>query len=161
MMLTKGSDSARAQLLLSADFVGSHIGPSTGHQTDRKLSLPFRCAVALTGHMGMEIDLRELSPHRTLNAEESGLGVTNCTGPASPRRHSAARKRTTPRSTRTRSSAKSRAFSSFCPLHGYSLNSVQGPLRISGLDPSRYYELSLGDKPEIPSSAMCENSILP
>jgi alpha-galactosidase len=36
------------------------------------------------------------------------------------------------------------------------LNSVQGPLRITGLDPSRLYELSLWEKPETPSPLMRE-----
>jgi alpha-galactosidase len=34
------------------------------------------------------------------------------------------------------------------------LNSVQGPMRIAGLDSSRSYLLQLWDKPEIPSPAM-------
>lgn len=42
-------------------ILGSHVGPSTADQTKRKLSLNFRCAVALTGAIGVEADLGELS----------------------------------------------------------------------------------------------------
>jgi alpha-galactosidase len=34
------------------------------------------------------------------------------------------------------------------------LNSVQGPIRITGLDPGRLYELSLWEKPQTPSPLM-------
>lgn len=134
--------------------VGSHIGPSTGHQTGRKLSLSFRCAVALTGHMGMEIDLRELSPtelstlklwigrykqHRNL-LHRGGVRRLQTDDPAIYA-HAVISE------TRER-------FLLFVLFTDTVLNSVQGPMRITGLDPNRSYELSLWDKPEIPSAAM-------
>ena len=43
-----------------AELMGSHVGPGTCHITGRKLSMALRVATALFGHMGMELDLREL-----------------------------------------------------------------------------------------------------
>lgn len=43
-----------------AELMGSHVGPATCHITGRKLSMGLRVATAMFGHMGMELDLREL-----------------------------------------------------------------------------------------------------
>jgi len=43
-----------------AELMGSHVGPGTCHITGRKLSMALRVATAMFGHMGMELDLREL-----------------------------------------------------------------------------------------------------
>jgi alpha-galactosidase len=135
-------------------IVGSHVGPSTCHQTHRKLSLPFRCTVALTGHMGMEIDLRELSPdelstiqgwigrykqHRSLL--HGGVVRRIETDDPSIYAHAVI-------------SEEGERFLLFAFFTDATLNSVQGPLRISGLDPARLYSLSLWEKPETPSSLM-------
>jgi hypothetical protein len=59
-------------------------------------------------------------------------------------------RRMTRRSTPMQSSAKiANVFFTDTTLH-----SVQGPVRITGLDPDRSYELSLWDKPQVPSPAM-------
>ena len=134
--------------------VGSHIGPSTGHQTGRKLSLSFRCAVALTGHMGMEIDLRELSPTE-LSTLKLWIGRY--------KQHRNLLHRGAVRRLQTDDPAiyahaviseTRERFLLFVLFTDTVLNSVQGPMRITGLDPNRSYELSLWDKPEIPSAAM-------
>ena len=134
--------------------VGSHIGPSTGHQTGRKLSLSFRCAVALTGHMGMEIDLRELSPTE-LSTLKLWIGRY--------KQHRNLLHRGAVRRLQTDDPAiyahaviseTRERFLLFVLFTDTVLNSVQGPMRITGLDPNRSYELSLWDKPEMPSAAM-------
>lgn len=43
-----------------AEVMGSHVGPATCHITGRKLSMGLRVATAMFGHMGLELDLREL-----------------------------------------------------------------------------------------------------
>jgi alpha-galactosidase len=43
-----------------AEIMGSHIGPATCHITGRQLSMALRVATAMFGHMGMELDLRDL-----------------------------------------------------------------------------------------------------
>jgi len=133
---------------------GSHVGPSIGHQTKRKLSLPFRCALALTGHMGIEIDLRDLS------SEE--LSTVEC-WTARYKEHRALLHNGSVRRLQTGDPAiyahtiiseDLKRFLLFVFFTDTTLNSVQGPLRITGLDPSRSYDLLLWDKPEIPSPAM-------
>lgn len=44
-----------------AELMGSHVGPRDCHITHRTLSMSMRASVTLFGHMGMEMDLRELS----------------------------------------------------------------------------------------------------
>ena len=40
--------------------MGSHVGTAPAHSTGRSQSLDFRAAVAMTGHLGVEFDLRRL-----------------------------------------------------------------------------------------------------
>ena len=137
-------------------IVGSHVGPSTCHQTRRKLSLPFRCAVALTGHMGMEMDLRELSP-------EEFATMKNWIGRYKLYRellHRGAIRRIATDDPAIYAHVvideDRERFLLFAFFTETTLDSVQGPLRITGLNPSRLYELSLWEKPETPSPLMRE-----
>lgn len=43
------------------ELLGTHIGPTPGHQTGRRLSLAFRALTALFGHAGIEWDITTLS----------------------------------------------------------------------------------------------------
>ncbi|MEY3430392.1 MAG: hypothetical protein RJB30_324 [Actinomycetota bacterium] len=43
------------------ELLGTHIGPTPGHQTGRLLSLPFRAITALFGHAGIEWDISKLN----------------------------------------------------------------------------------------------------
>lgn len=42
------------------EILGSHIGTAPAHTTGRSQSLAFRAAVAMTGHLGVELDVRHL-----------------------------------------------------------------------------------------------------
>lgn len=46
---------------LPPELMGAHVGPVPAHTTGRAQALPFRAAVALQGHFGLEFDLRQLS----------------------------------------------------------------------------------------------------
>lgn len=46
---------------LPPELMGAHVGPVPAHTTGRTQALPFRAAVALQGHFGVEFDLRQLS----------------------------------------------------------------------------------------------------
>ncbi|MGV3511773.1 MAG: alpha-galactosidase [Novosphingobium sp.] len=46
---------------LPAEVMGSHIAASPAHATGRRHSLAFRAAIAMTGHLGVEMDPRTLS----------------------------------------------------------------------------------------------------
>ncbi|MEQ1867273.1 MAG: alpha-galactosidase, partial [Micropepsaceae bacterium] len=50
-----------ASLFLPPEVCGAHVGPAACHITGRRLSLDLRAHVAMFGHMGLELDLRELS----------------------------------------------------------------------------------------------------
>lgn len=49
-----------AALFLPPEISGVHVGPAACHITGRRLSLDLRAQVAMFGHMGLELDLREL-----------------------------------------------------------------------------------------------------
>ncbi|MEM9226175.1 MAG: alpha-galactosidase, partial [Pseudomonadota bacterium] len=44
------------------DVMGAHIGAAQAHTTGRTQALGFRAAVALPGHLGLELDPRQLDP---------------------------------------------------------------------------------------------------
>lgn len=46
---------------LPNDVMGAHVGPRDCHITGRRVSIEMRCAVALFGHFGIEMDPRELT----------------------------------------------------------------------------------------------------
>ena len=135
-------------------ILGSHVGPTACHQTERKLSLSYRCAVALTGHMGMEIDLRELSSEE-LSTIERWI--------ARYKQHRSLLHSGSVRRLQTDDPAiyahvviseDRKRFLLFVFFTDTTLASVQGPMRITGLDRSRSYDISLWDKPEVPNPTM-------
>lgn len=48
------------QAILPPELVGTHVGPTRSHTTDRVHSLSFRAITALFGHFGVEWDIRSL-----------------------------------------------------------------------------------------------------
>jgi alpha-galactosidase len=65
-----------AFLFLPPEVCGVHVGPAACHVTGRRLSLDLRAHVATFGHMGLELDLRELSER---DAERLKAHVANYT----------------------------------------------------------------------------------
>ena len=49
---------------IAPELLGTHIGPTIGHQTGRYLELSFRAATALFGHAGIEWDITEATPEQ-------------------------------------------------------------------------------------------------
>lgn len=47
-------------LFFPPEVMGAHVGPEWCHTTSRRLGLDFRAQTALFGHLGLELDLREL-----------------------------------------------------------------------------------------------------
>lgn len=46
---------------MPSELMGAHVGASPAHATGRSQSMDFRGAVALPGHLGVELDVRKLS----------------------------------------------------------------------------------------------------
>ncbi|MEQ3658990.1 MAG: alpha-galactosidase [Glaciecola sp.] len=46
-----------------SEVMGAHVGPRDCHITGRHISIEMRAAVSFFGHMGLEMDLRELTEH--------------------------------------------------------------------------------------------------
>jgi alpha-galactosidase len=55
-----------SSLVIPPELLGTHIGPSRGHQTGRRLDLSFRAVTALFGHAGIEWDITETTEHERL-----------------------------------------------------------------------------------------------
>ena len=49
-------------LLVPAELMGTHVGPTIAHTTHRTLDLPFRMLLALQGHAGLEWDIAACTP---------------------------------------------------------------------------------------------------
>ncbi|HAM25222.1 MAG TPA: alpha-galactosidase, partial [Microbacteriaceae bacterium] len=49
------------EAILPPELVGTHVGPTTAHTTDRTHSLSFRAVTAMFGHFGIEWDVRGLN----------------------------------------------------------------------------------------------------
>ncbi len=50
-------------LFFPSEVMGAHVGPRDCHITGRNLPIELRAAVAMFGHMGIEMDPRELTDH--------------------------------------------------------------------------------------------------
>jgi alpha-galactosidase len=48
--------------IIAPELLGTHIGPTHGHQTGRTLELSMRATTALFGHAGIEWDITEATP---------------------------------------------------------------------------------------------------
>jgi alpha-galactosidase len=55
---------------LPPEVMGSHIASSPAHATGRRHSLAFRAAMAMTGHLGVEMDPRELTADERVELSE-------------------------------------------------------------------------------------------
>ncbi|MEY4884350.1 MAG: hypothetical protein RIS34_2204 [Pseudomonadota bacterium] len=55
------------------EILGSHIGTAPAHTTGRSQALAFRAAVAMTGHLGVELDVRHLD-HATRQQLSEWIG---------------------------------------------------------------------------------------
>jgi len=49
-------------LAIAPELLGTHVGPTVGHQTGKTTSLSFRAINALFGHAGVEWDITETTP---------------------------------------------------------------------------------------------------
>ena len=63
-----------ASFFLPLDVLGAHVGPSTCHQTGRKLSMAMRAGTAMMGHMGVELNLLT-EPARDLDQLKAAIAV--------------------------------------------------------------------------------------
>lgn len=56
-----------ASFFIPAEIMGAHVGPLDCHITGRRVSMEMRAAVAMFGHMGIEMDPRLLSDSEAIN----------------------------------------------------------------------------------------------
>jgi alpha-galactosidase len=141
-----------------AELMGSHVGPRRCHITGRMLPMGLRVATALFGHMGMELDLRELDARE---AADLAAGV------ALHKAHRALIH--TGDLVRLDSEAGSNAFAVMSPDRSEALVSwtlltepraaFPAPLRLAGIDPQQSYRLSLVWPPRLGTAWPAETAL--
>jgi alpha-galactosidase len=131
-----------ASFFLPPEILGCHVGPAHCHVTGRRLSMAMRAATALTGHMGLELnvlteqqsDLDELKAAIALHKKHRALLHDGelyrlDTAPQHPASGVVARD-------------KAEALFSFAYMAG-DPHILPGRLRFAGLDATRDYRLTL------------------
>lgn len=121
--------------------LGAHVGPRDCHITGRRLSMALRAGVAMCGHMGIEMDVRELTGDE---ASELAAAI------ALHKRHRALihggdRVRIDMPPERDAfgiiAADRREAIFSYALLEGHDAT-LPGRLRFEGLDPARHYRMS-------------------
>ncbi|MCB1884760.1 MAG: alpha-galactosidase [Geminicoccaceae bacterium] len=137
-----------ASQFLPPGIVGSHVGPRRSHTSGRVLPMAFRAAVAVTGHMGFEMDIRELT-------EEEGTMLARYTTFYKEHRawmHAGTQHRlaTHPDCAATVFVSQDGArFLAFAATTASPLNETVPPLRLAGLEPDARYRLRLLNADEV------------
>lgn len=130
-----------ASYFFPSAVLGAHVGPRDCHITGRRMSMAMRAGAALFGHMGLEMDLRELT-----DAEAAELTA----GVALHKRHrtlihSGNRVRLDTAPERDAfgivAADRSEALFSYALLEGHP-ETLPGRLRLDGLDGGRCYRMA-------------------
>ena len=142
-----------AFMFLPLEIIGSHVGPRHCHTSGRQLSMSFRAAVAMTGHMGFEMDLREL----TAEEENTLKAATAFYKQERDFLHSGLQYRLDTSHSEIVAqmivdSFKSR-FLLFSATMAVSRNETTAPLRLAGLATTKTYRLRLLNPQDIAKSA--------
>ncbi|MFD2165034.1 alpha-galactosidase [Thalassotalea euphylliae] len=58
-------------IFFPSNVMGAHVGPRDCHITGRRVSIEMRAAVAFFGHMGIEMDPRELTDHERIELKKA------------------------------------------------------------------------------------------
>lgn len=132
-----------AQTFLPPEIIGSHVGPRISHTSGRQLSMAFRAAVAMTGHMGFEMDLDELTAEEceTL-AAATRFYITNRDFLHTGRQY----RLTTPERSAMAQMTVSHEQDRFLIFYGSTAveqNEAPRPLKLQGLSPGSHYQMSL------------------
>ncbi len=143
-----------ASIFLPPEIVGSHVGPRHCHTSGRRLSMAFRAAVAMTGHMGFEMDLDELT-------DEESQTLVEATAWYKANRHVLHSGRQYRIGTADRTALAQMTVSpdqdKFFLFYGtiaVNPNEALRPLRLSGLDPERRYRLRITNREILKASGM-------
>jgi alpha-galactosidase len=138
-----------AMQFLPPELVGSHVGPRHCHTSGRELSMAFRAAVAMTGHMGFEMDLRELTDQEEATlARYARLYKENRGWMHRGSQHRLQPPRPEILAQMFVSEGKDR-FLVFSATMAVPQSESTGPLRLAGLDESGRYRLRLLNKDEV------------
>ena len=148
-----------AALFLPAAITGSHVGPRHCHTSGRTLPIRFRAYVAAQRHMGFEMDLRELTPEETATLTDvtswwkdnrdwmmaGDIHRLESADPAIIAEMQIAR--------------DGARFVAFVGVAESSPQILPRPLRLTGLDPSATYRISLNNPHDAPPQSRGPNAL--
>ena len=148
-----------AALFLPAAVTGSHIGPRVCHSSGRVLPMAFRAWVAAQRHMGLEMDLRELTGDETLtvtkviawwkaNRAWMMAGTIHRLDSADPAV-----------TAEMQISATGDRFVLFAGQARTGAQVLPRPLRLTGLDAAATYQVSLRNPEDIPKASRGPNAL--
>jgi alpha-galactosidase len=142
-----------AMQFLPPEIVGSHVGPRHCHTSGRELAMAFRAAVAMSGHMGFEMDLRELTEDEEATlARYTALYKENRDWMHRGSQHRLQPPRPEIMAQMFVSEAKDR-FMVFSATMAVPQSETTGSLRLAGLDGNAKYQLRLLNAKDIPRRA--------
>ena len=143
----------QACLFLPPEIVGSHVGPYHCHTSGRRLSMSFRALVAMTGHMGFEMDLRELNAEETATLKRyTSIYKENRSWLHSGRQYrlESAGPESLSQMIVSKSQDRFFVFAGTIDVPG---DETTAPLRLTGLEPDARYRVKLVNADEIESAA--------
>lgn len=137
-----------AMTFLPPEIIGSHVGPRICHTSGRQIPMAFRAAVALTGHMGFEMDLDELTKEETETLKAATVFYKTHRDMLHTGRQYRLGRSDPAQLTQMRVAKDRNRFLLFHGVLASSPNEGSAPLCLKGLDPHRRYHLKLVN-PEI------------
>lgn len=146
-----------AALFLPAMVTGSHIGPRHCHSSGRILPMAFRAWVAAQRHIGLEMDLNELTTDETAtvikvigwwkaNRDWMSAGTIHRLDSADP-----------VVTAEMQISAGGDRFVLFAGQAATSVQILPRPLRLTGLDATAFYRVSLRNPEDLPRQSRGPN----
>jgi alpha-galactosidase len=139
-----------AALFLPSAITGSHVGPRKSHTSGRVLPMAFRAWIAAQRHMGFEMDLRELTDEESAtltritawykaNRAWMMAGTIHRLDPADPAV-----------TAEMQIAADGAQFVAFAGQAEASVQILPRPLRLTGLDATAQYRLTLTNPEDCP-----------
>ena len=135
---------------LPPEIMGAHIGPAHSHTTGRTHSLAFRASVAMFGHLGLELDVRELN---VADRAELGAWIGSYKAWRDVCHGGLIRQGTLGGLSWLQATADDRSAALFALYRRVEETGRYTPtLRVQGLDPARRYSVQALHLPHVPHS---------
>ncbi|MEM8787357.1 MAG: alpha-galactosidase [Pseudomonadota bacterium] len=138
-----------ASYFFPPEITGAHVGPRVCHTSGRRLSMPFRAAVAGTRAMGLEMDLSELTDQEAAEAKAAIARFKARRGLLHTGHHYRLDSDDPAVIAEMHVAADGAEFALFAAQMTPSPQEMARPLRLAGLDPAARYRVSLENADQV------------